>query len=272
MKKIFKIIPVIMLTILFSTTVYASNLANPDYEVKLLMDTSKILDCNGNLINGVISTFNISSSENLNVQYLDTQNLDLNNQGWIVRMRKFDGDDNTQITYKKRYAVSNGDINSALKEAANDGFDGSEDDYSAQIDWGYESQTLSFSDVKQGSDEYTGLQLPDQEDAIDLAINNMPGKLNKWLYKGWAKGQLNSSVLHGPYSGKRYIGQWNGLKIELDVYNINRSDCKYIAEISFKTDKYKQAGNQRQNLINQLSSEGWLVKSDESKTGIMLGD
>ncbi len=39
-------------------------------------------------------------------------------------MKKFDGDNSTGITYKKRYAVSNGDINSALKTAAKDGIDG----------------------------------------------------------------------------------------------------------------------------------------------------
>lgn len=270
MKKLFKLILTIPLVFLFSTTAHANSLAVPNYEAKFLMNTNEMLDGSGNLSDKVISTFNISSYKNLNVEYLDTNNLDLNKQGWIVRLRKFDGDDTTELTYKKRYAISNGDVNTALETAADDGFDGNENNYSAQIDWGYETQTLSFSDNKQFSlYDYSGIELPNNEDAISQAIYNIPGKLNKWLYKGWAQEQLNSSVLHGPYLGKRYIGQWNGLKIELETYNVNNN---YLAEISFKTDKYKDASKERQQLLDLLTSNGWLVKSDESKTGIMLGE
>lgn len=270
MKKSFKPLLTIALVFLFSTTAHASSLAVPNYEVKFLMNTSSILDSSANLSNKVISTFNISSYKNLNVEYLDTNNLDLNKEGWIVRLRKFDGDDSTKLTYKKRYTISNGNIDTALETAADDGFDGDNDNYSAQIDWGYETQTLNFSDNKQFSlYNYSGIELPNNEDAIKEAIYNIPGKLNKWLYPGWAQEQLNSAVLYGPYLGKRYIGQLNGLKIELETYNVNNN---YIAEISFKTDKYEDASNQRQQLLNLLDSNGWLVKSDESKTGIMLGE
>lgn len=261
-------------TFCFPVTTYASdNLATPNYEVKLMMDTSKILGSNGNLSSDAKTTFDISSSEHMKVQYLDTGALDLNNQGWIVRIRKFDSDDNTGITYKKRYSISNGDVTSALKTADNDGFDANENNYSAQVDWGYGTQTLSFSDNKIFSlDNYTGINLPNKKDSINEAIDNLPGKLNKYLYNGWAENELNNSILYGPYSGTRYIGTWNGLKVELEVYNINNDNYNYIAEISFKTDDYKEASSERQNLINTLSINNWLIKSDESKTGIMLGE
>lgn len=276
MKKLLNSLATIFLTILtitftFSPAVHASSLATPNYEVKLMMDTSKILDTNGELSSTVKSIFGIYSSENLNVQYLDTQNLALNNEGWIVRMRKFDNDDNTELTYKKRYSITSGNINAALQTAANDGFDASENNYSAQVDWGYANETLSFSNDKDFSyADYSSLNLPDISSSIEAAIDNIPGKLNKYLYKGWAQSQLNNSVLHGPYSGTRYIGQWDNLKIELEVYELNNGSS--IAEISFKTDDFNQASTERQKLINTLTASNWLITSDETKTGIMLGE
>ncbi len=50
---------------------------------------------------------------------------------------------------------------------------------------------MSFSYDKQASDGFEGLELPDEEDAINEAIDNMPGKLSKWLYKGWLVKLMN---------------------------------------------------------------------------------
>ncbi|MCR3759690.1 hypothetical protein KYB31_11940 [Clostridium felsineum] len=271
MKNIFKFISLagLMFT-LSSVSVNAANLANPNYEVKFMVDSSKILNSDGSLKSNAISDFDITSSKNLNVQYLDTDNLDLNKNGWIVRFRKFNDDTSTELTYKKRYSITNGDIKSALKTAANDGFDANEDNYSPQVDWGYSNESLSFSNNKYFSlDDYSGLELPNTSDSIDEAIENIPGKLNKFIYKGWAQNYLNSSTLHGPYLGTRYIGSFNGLKIELEIYNVRGTS---ISEISFKEDDYSNASQDRQALMNTLDSKGILIKSDDTKTGIMLGD
>lgn len=59
-----------------------------------------------------------------------------------------DDKNNYELTYKKRYPVINGDINAALTLANQEGFDKSDDNYEAEIDWGYGKQTLSFSNTK----------------------------------------------------------------------------------------------------------------------------
>lgn len=56
-----------------------------------------------------------------------------------------------ELTYKKRYPVVNGNIQAALTLANQEGFDASDDNYEAEVDWGYGKQTLSFSNTKRSA-------------------------------------------------------------------------------------------------------------------------
>ena len=71
----------------------------------------------------------------------------------------------------------NGDINAALSLANQEGFDASDDNYEAEIDWGYGKQTLSFSNTKKISTNTTGTTLPSEQGALALLLDKLPGKL-----------------------------------------------------------------------------------------------
>lgn len=73
----------------------------------------------------------------------------------------------------------NGDINAALSLANQEGFDASDDNYEAEIDWGYGKQTLSFSNTKKISTNTTGTTLPSEQGALALLLDKLPGS-SKW--------------------------------------------------------------------------------------------
>ncbi len=63
--------------------------ATPSYEVKLLLDTAQVLNADGSLKSSVANEFQISeAAQRLSVEYFDTDQLQLNNEGWNVRFRK----------------------------------------------------------------------------------------------------------------------------------------------------------------------------------------
>ena len=130
----------------------------PDYEVKLLMNPTVVLGSDNKLKATVLSTFAMPTSvTKMNVQFLDTDAKDIYNVGWSPRIRKMEGGSDFELTYKKRYTVSNGDIDGALSTANGEGFDSTTTTYDAQIEWGYQKQTLSISRDKTASDSgYSG--------------------------------------------------------------------------------------------------------------------
>src|ERR1700709_765614 len=138
----------------------------PDYEVKLLMAPSAVLDTDRKLTSAVRSAFDIPSVVlKMNVQFLDTDSKDIYGNGWCPRVRKTEGEPDFELTYKKRYPVTDGDIDGALATAAGEGFDADATTYEAQIEWGYEKQTLSIGRAKRASCAgCKGMDLPDEPD------------------------------------------------------------------------------------------------------------
>ncbi|MGV2686882.1 hypothetical protein GNF82_21715, partial [Clostridium perfringens] len=89
--------------------------AVPSYEVKFLAKPETVLESGGSLRSEVIQAFGIASvPQAIGVAYYDTDNLELDAEGWNVRFRKKEDKDNYELTYKKRYPIVNGDINAAL--------------------------------------------------------------------------------------------------------------------------------------------------------------
>jgi hypothetical protein len=119
----------------------------PDYEVKLLLQPSAVLGPDHKLTSAVRSALAIPSTVlKMNVQFLDTDGKDIYRNGWCPRVRKTEGEQDFELTYKKRCPVTGGDIDSALATAAAEGFDADATGYEAQIEWGYEKQTLFKDD------------------------------------------------------------------------------------------------------------------------------
>ncbi|MFZ6677648.1 hypothetical protein [Undibacterium sp. Tian12W] len=252
----------------------ASNMV-PDYEVKLLMNPNVVLDADHKLKGTVLSTFSMPTSvTKMNVLFMDTNAKDIYGNTWIARIRKTEGESEFELTYKKRYAIDNGNITEALYRANAEGFDSTEKNYEAQVEWGYQKKTLSISNSKKDSKSgYSGVDLPSASDARSLLKKNIPGKMDNWLYSGWGKSMLDSSRKYGPILAKRSVGTWSGLKLYIEVWPILNqagTGTDYIVEASFKTTSEATASAKHDELQAYLISRGWFVAEDSLKTQLIM--
>lgn len=259
------------------TPAHAAGTAVPNYEVKWYLDPAVVLDSDHKLKSSVRSEFGMPSTvEKMNVEYLDSDDLELNDEGWNVRIRKMEefSDEEFELTYKKRYPIVNGDIQAALEAAADDGFDADEEDYKAQVEWGYSSQTLSFSNDKDAEENgYDGMELPDAGDSRDMAVDKLPGKLENWQSGNWAEDILEDAHIYGPVEAKRSIGEWDDEELYIEVWQIRNAagtGYDYLVEASMKIDDYSTASNKRDSLKNKLIQKGWFLPIDGLKTSLIL--
>ncbi|KAF2729113.1 hypothetical protein EJ04DRAFT_77744 [Polyplosphaeria fusca] len=257
-----------------ATVEAASNMV-PDYEVKLLMNPTAVLGSDNKLKATVLSTFAMPTSvTKMNVQFLDTNAKDIYNAGWSPRIRKMEGADEFDLTYKKRYPVTNGDIDGALTTANGEGFDSTTTTYDAQIEWGYQKQTLSISRDKEASDAgYSGMDLPGTSASRDMLINEAPDKFNDWLGNDWGTDTLSVSRIYGPVLAKRSTGTWSGLKLYIEVWPIKNAagtGIEYIVEASFKTTSRTTASSKHDELITFLQGKGWFLAQDSLKTQLIM--
>lgn len=258
-----------------SSTYADNNYATPNYEIKFYLDSEQVLNSDNKLKESVRDEFDMPDSvTKMRIQYLDTDDLELDEEGWTSRIRKKEDADNFELTYKKRYPVASGDVESALAQAAADGFDEDENDYEAQIDWGYGKMTLSFSNNKSCDiSGYDGMEMPDLQDSIDEAVDHAPGKFEDWLYNNWGTDKLEESRIYGYVKAKRYIGEWSDNETYIEIWEILNeagTGYEYITEISFKADNYSYASQKREELRNLLQQRGWLINQDILKTNMIL--
>jgi hypothetical protein len=191
----------------------------PNYEVKVLMNPAVVLGSDFKLTPTVLSTFAMPTTvTKMNVQFLDDSSKTLYNAGWSPRIRKMEGEDDFDLTYKKRYPITGGDIDGAFTQANTEGFDANTSKYEAQVDWGYQKQTLSFSNDKTASDSgYSGMDVPNLNDSQDMLVDNAPDKFIDWTSSNWGTNELKASRIFGPVLAKRYTGTWSGVKLYVEV-------------------------------------------------------
>ncbi|WP_310501560.1 fibronectin type III domain-containing protein [Paenibacillus qinlingensis] len=249
----------------------------PNYEVKFNLNPSIVVDSSHNLISSVRSQFSTgSSSKAYRVQYMDTATGALDAQGWSDRIRKKSSDSTHQFQYKKRYPITNGDINGALTTAANDGLNSSASGFEFQVDWTYSKQTLSVQyekDVTVSGYSGSGLNAPNLATSRSVSVSNAPSQFKNWTSSGWGTTQLNNSVIYGPIDFKRYEGTYEDLDLDIEVWtilNAAKTGTEDIVEASFKTDSLSEATSVRTALMNVLSTKGWLVQSDVLKTSLIM--
>ncbi|KAF2464383.1 uncharacterized protein BDR25DRAFT_381170 [Lindgomyces ingoldianus] len=252
----------------------ASNMV-PNYEVKLLMNPTAVLGTDNKLKPTVLSTFAMPTSvTKMNVQFLDTNAKDIYNAGWSPRIRKMEGGSNFELTYKKRYTVTNDNINAALTTANGEGFDSTTTTYDAQIEWGYQKKTLSISRDKTASDAgYSGTDLPGTSASRSMLISEAPDKFNNWLGNNWGTDSLSVSRIFGPVLAKRSIGTWSGLQFYVEVWPIKNAagtGTEYIVEASFKTDSSATASAKHDELVTFLTGKGWFLAQDSLKTQLIM--
>lgn len=188
----FCLIAVVVSGITNPINAYAKENMVPDYEVKFLLDSEQVLNSDNLLKKTYRDLFQTGKEyETIGVLYLDTETKEFNQQGWTNRMRIKEGADEFELTYKKRYSVADGDIDAALTLGNQQGFDISDTNYRAQIDWGYSNMTLSLSCNKTISNKgYEELELPKKKEAIEMISDKMPGKENSWVCVGWGTGSV----------------------------------------------------------------------------------
>lgn len=234
-------------------------------EAKFMVDSSKIVDGDTNdLTQEAKELFGIVESTDIIVSYIDTDEKTFNADGWSNRLRKKDGKKNNEIQYKKRYPIVDGDIDSALLEAAKDGFTEDLVGYEAEVDWGFNKMTLSIAtETKIKTTE--GLFLPDEDTGVELVKTNSPKELSHISYEG--------ARYHGPVKFTRHTGEFMGVEIDVEVWSIiseDRTGTEVITEVSFKGTDFDDVANTRELLKGFLKDKDILLEKDSLKTQLIL--
>lgn len=253
-----------------------SNMAPPNYEVKLLMDPAKVLGPDFKLTSAVLAEFSMPKSvTKMNVQFLDTPEKEIYDAGWNLRIRKVEGKPDFELTYKKRYPISDGDIDAAVVIANNqDGFD-ADPDYEAQVEWGFQKQTLSISrDKKASGSGFSDTELPGKDKSREILIGKSPGKFEDWGgVENWGITALKLARIFGPVLAKRSIGTWKGTQLYIEVWPIKDekgTGIEYVVEASFKTESRTEAAEKHDALVACLQAKDWFLAKDSLKTQLIM--
>ncbi|WP_329458366.1 hypothetical protein [Streptomyces sp. NBC_01497] len=258
---------------------HAADNADPGFQVKLLVDPTKILGSSGTPLAAANSAFGLGKASGVEAaEYLDSSSRQLENEGWSVRVRHDDADDQVKETYKKRYAIA-GDgtdadaLDDALDQAADDSFDADEEDYDAQVDLSYNQATLDFSDDKKADADGLGSgKLPSAADARDDVVNDLPGKLDDLGSKNFAADILAGAHIYGPVVQTDYPGTLAGQAVELQITPMHGAPggSGYWAEISADATSLPKAVALRTSIVNALNAHGWLIPQNAFKTEQIL--
>ncbi|ARX65677.1 MULTISPECIES: hypothetical protein [Bacillus] len=276
MKKVFVFVSIFFCCFLYNVKEgFAASPMKPSFEVKLLLKPEQVLGDNKEMKQEVLEHFQAGTKyERIQVQFLDTANKSLSEEGWFARIRKKEFSKDFELTYKKRYPIPNGVIQDALEVAKKEGFDSNTDSYEAEIDWGFEKKTLSISNKKSYSAKGYGiLDLPNEQAAQNMLIEKLPGKMNKWLYTNWGEEMLKSSRIYGPVLMKRYTGEFENIKANIEIWplsNTGKLEDDFVIEVSFKTNEESIATKQRELLMASLEKKGWLLPKDSLKTELIF--
>ncbi|HFJ9456552.1 hypothetical protein COK67_00290 [Bacillus cereus] len=276
MKKVFVFVSIFFCCFLYNVKEgFAASPMKPSFEVKLLLKPEQVLGDNKEMKQEVLEHFQAGTKyERIQVQFLDTANKSLSEEGWFARIRKKEFSKDFELTYKKRYPIPNGVIQDALEVAKKEGFDSNTDSYEAEIDWGFEKKTLSISNKKSYSAKGYGiLDLPNEQAAQNMLIEKLPGKMNKWLYTNWGEEMLKSSRIYGPVLMKRYTGEFENIKANIEIWplsNTGKLEDDFVIEVSFKTNEESIVTKQRELLMASLEKKGWLLPKDSLKTELIF--
>lgn len=254
----------------------------PNFEVKLLLNPSEVLKSDGSLKNDVLVAFGITQSPiEMSIQFVDTVKKDIYNNGWSLRIRKEENADKFELTYKKRYSVNEGysatakeNINAVLSTAKQDGFD-STMSYDAQVEVGYQKQTLSIShDKKMLVSGFSGLELPNEQRSRDILLEKAPDKFKDWQGLDWGTQHLKKSIIYGPVLAKRSKGIFDEFTASIEVWPIRKSKQDEIlvpiVEASFKTPDLIKALDGRAKLQAFLKDKDWFLPKDSLKTKLIM--
>lgn len=235
------------------------------YEVKFSLLDSALQS--GQPSPDVASVFSLKSPpQERTWAYFDTNDKELNTEGWIARIRHKEGGD-VELTYKKRFAVPDGLV-SALSQAKGVGF--TED---AEIDWTTTKQTLSFENsTKLSLWPLNGTAIPSPDWGLYLLVDHIPDKIANWKQGRWGLDTLKRAREYGPVTAKVWFGKWDDIEVRVEVLplkNVNGTGMELTTELSFSTDE-SNASALRDEIEHELEHRGWLNREGKLKTGLVL--
>lgn len=269
MKKLVAFVLFVMMAVSMMAPALADPMAIDGVEVKYLLDPAKALDAEGKPTEEVLAALGWTGKvKNRGMQFLDVEGKLYNEAGWSNRVRIKQGDDEYDVTFKKRYAVENGDIAAALAKAEADGFVAGLDGYECELDWGWNKLTLSVateeSVAKVGYDDTV---LPNLEDSIAMVEATMPAEVKA------VAADITKAVLCGPIYYPRYTGELAGMELDIEICAITNQktgEIEYVFEVAFSADTYEEAAAKRDEIAQILEATGYLLKEDGLKTNKIL--
>ena len=269
MKKLVALLLTAIMMLSLLAPALADNMKIDGVEVKFLLDPALVLDENHELKPEILEFLGFTGKvKNRGMQFLDTADMTYNGEGWSIRVRIKQGDDEYDVTYKKRYTVENGDVDAALALAAADGFVDGLDDYEAELDWGYSKLTLSIA-TESSVDKvgYDDTVLPSLEDSVAMVQATMPEAVKA------VDGDITAAVLCGPVYYPRYTGELAGMELDIEICaitNPSTGETEYVCEVAFSADTMEEAAAKRDEITKILDDAGILLKEDGLKTNKIL--
>jgi hypothetical protein len=248
----------------------------PSFEVKLLLNP-EVLASDDELVSKLRSALGIkTSATQMAIQFLDSSDKTIYNEGWSPRIRKIQDESDFELTYKKRYPIKGTDVDAALQLASGEGFGKEGEKFKIQVEWGYEQMTLSISRKKSALDEAGGkMLLPAQMVSRNMLIGEAPDIFRNWTHiRDWGTDMLKVSRVFGPVLARRWIGFWKDVKVYVEAWTVIRekgiSETVQLVEASFKLESAAEAALQREQFIALFRENGWLIEQDSSKTQLVM--
>ena len=247
----------------------------PACELRFLLDSSRVLDEAHLLREDIREAFGMEEeAQSIEVMYLETPGKDFQGEGWMNRIRVKDGKAKYTVTYKKRYAVPDDDLDAALAAAREDGFSLYDEQFPAEIDWGYSKMVLSFADdvdVKTESEEVPDLFQLSPDEAAEMAAAWMPSEIRDWGAAGWGTETLEAAQVVGPVRFLRYTGMMDDQEVRIEIWPMPADGApEYLVEFSAQCKNVKKGARFREILLEELEQMNILVPGDSLKTERLL--
>ncbi|MBO4394393.1 MAG: hypothetical protein J5800_08625 [Spirochaetales bacterium] len=266
--KLLKIAVMAIAILLFSAgAVFAAEKVNYTFEVKFLLDSEKILGSDHVPVKDLQDLFAVKKTNQRVVLYIDSADRKFNDGGWINRVREKEGKKNVELAYKKRYAVQGTDIEGAIEKAIKDNPRITDGRYEAEIDWGYDKMTLSFTAEVKIDKPAGGLKGMSEADLLSNLLANMPDDEQGWMFAKFKSSKITDARIAGPVDYIRYVGSYKDVEIDIEVWNVKGT---YITELSFEADDIASATALRNEIMGILDGRGILLHKDSLKTQMIL--
>lgn len=178
-------------------------------------------------------------------------------------------------------------IDQALALAASKGFDSvleNQQDFEAQVEWGYAKLTLSISQkVKVKAEDWglkSGVEMPNEETSRRMLIENAPAIFKSDVGGLGGEEKLARSRIYGPVHAERWEGKWaqgpgeKDVDVDIEIWPVKTAkgsdEMENLVEISFKLGEAKAAQEKQAKLMELLKAGGWFAEGDSLKTALIM--